>query len=88
MPSESMTESNQERSKTKALRTLYQAILSDVESHKDNPQLLLFIGIELNDVNIVSSSLKYENLDANKGITGRNKHILEQLGCDFSDPVM
>ena len=79
---------NQISDKEKVLRTLYQAILSSVDSHEDNPQLLLFIGIALNDVDIVSSSLEYENVGADKGITGRNQHILEQFGCDFSYPEM
>ena len=89
MPNQSYNKSNNQRSNSEnALRTLYQAILSSVDSHEDNPQLLLFIGIALNDVNIVRSSLEYENVSADKGITGRNQHILEQFGCDFSDPEM
>ena len=70
-----------------ALKTLYNAVLNTVDSHEDNPQLLLFIGITLNDVDIVKKCMEYENLDANKGITGRNKHILKQFGCNFDDPI-
>ena len=71
------------KSNKKSLRTLYQAVLSDVESHKDNPQLILLIGIELNDVDIIQSCLEDENLDVNQVITNRNQHILENFGCDF-----
>ena len=70
-----------------ALRNLYQVIINSVDEHPDNPQLLLFIGITLNDVNIVQSCIEnYQNLDANLGITGRNQHILEQFGCNFDSP--
>jgi hypothetical protein len=87
MPNQTMqsSQSNQSNNST-ALRTLHQAILSSVDSHEDNPQLMLFIGIELNDVNIVRSCMEYENLDANQGITARNQYILEQFGCDFGSP--
>jgi hypothetical protein len=67
-----------------ALHTLHKVILNDVDEHEDNQQLLLFIGIELNDIDIVRSCMEYENLDANQGITARNQKILEELGCDFS----
>tara|TARA_B100001250_G_C19629318_1_gene713036 strand:- start:180 stop:467 length:288 start_codon:yes stop_codon:yes gene_type:complete len=85
MQSSQSSQSNQSQRNT-ALRTLYQAILSSVDSHEDNPQLLLFIGIELNDVNIVRSCIENYNIDGNRGITGRNQHILEQFGCDFGSP--
>ena len=65
-----------------ALKTLYNVILENVNDHPDNPQLLLFIGVELNDVDIVKNCNKYD-LDFNKGITARNKHILELMGCNF-----
>ncbi len=66
-----------------ALRNLYEAIVATVDEHEDNPQLLLFIGIALNDVNIVQNCMENYNIDANQGITGRNQHILEQFGCNF-----
>ena len=70
-----------------ALRTLYQATLNTIDTHEDNPQLLLFIGIELGDVNIVRSCIdNYQNLDTNLGITGRNQSILEHFGCNFNSP--
>jgi hypothetical protein len=69
------------------LRNLYQVIFNSVDEHPDNPQLILFIGIELGDVNIVRTCIEnYQNLDANLGITGRNQHILEQFGCNFNSP--
>tara|TARA_Y100001970_G_C14256115_1_gene875523 strand:+ start:8570 stop:8836 length:267 start_codon:yes stop_codon:yes gene_type:complete len=88
MPNQSMTQNNQSSNKDNALRTLHQAILSSVDEHQDNPQLLLFIGIALNDVDIVRSSIENYNIDGNQGITGRNQHILEQFGCDFGDSKM
>tara|TARA_Y100000816_G_C26099278_1_gene582280 strand:- start:2013 stop:2243 length:231 start_codon:yes stop_codon:yes gene_type:complete len=69
---------------TVALKTLYNVILQAVNDHPDNPQLLLFIGVGLNDVDIVKNCEKYD-LDFNKGITARNKYILEQMGCKFDD---
>ena len=84
MPNQTMqsSQSNQSNNIT-ALRTLHQAILSSVDSHEDNPQLLLFIGIELNDLDIVLSCIENYNIDGNRGITGRNQDILQQFGCDF-----
>lgn len=69
-----------------ALKTLYNAVLNTVDNHEDNPQLLLFIGITLNDLDIVRKCMEYENLDVDKGLTGRNKNILEQFGCNFDEP--
>ena len=66
-----------------ALITLHQAISNDVDAHEDNPQLLLFIGIKLNDLDIVQRCIENYNIDPNQGITGRNQHILEQFGCNF-----
>ena len=68
------------------LKTLYNIILDTVDEHSDNPQLLLFIGIQLNDVEIVKSCMKYENLDFNQGITARNQEILKAMGCNFDEP--
>ena len=60
-----------------ALKTLYNAVLRTIDEHPDNKQLLLFIGIKLNDVDIVKNCMEY-NLDFNKGITARNQYILDQ----------
>lgn len=87
MPNQTIqTSQSSQSSNSTALRTLHQAILSSVDTHEDNPQLLLFIGIELNDLNIVRSCMENYNIDGNRGITGRNQHILEQFGCNFSSP--
>ena len=61
-----------------ALKTLYNAVLQSIDEHPDNKQLLLFIGIKLNDVDIVKNCMEYD-LDFNKGITSRNQHILDQF---------
>ena len=61
-----------------ALKTLYNAVLQSIDEHPDNKQLLLFIGIKLNDVDIVNNCMEYD-LDFNKGITSRNQHILDQF---------
>ena len=89
MPNQIQIESdNQEINASEtALRNLYQSILNVVNDHPDNPQLILFIGITLNDINIVRTCLEdYQNLDANLGITARNQQILEQFGCNFDSP--
>ena len=88
MPNQTVSQTSSESERNIALRNLYEAIVTEVDSHEDNPQLLLFIGITLNDLNIVRSCMEYENLNANQGITARNQHILEQFGCDFSGPSM
>jgi len=70
-----------------ALKTLYNEVLNTVDIHEDNPQLLLFIGITLNDLDIVRKCMEYENLDIEKGLTDRNKNILEKIGCNFDEPI-
>lgn len=67
-----------------ALKTLYNAVLQSIDEHPDNKQLLLFIGIKLNDVDIIKNCMEYD-LDFNKGITARNQHILDQFKCKFDD---
>ena len=86
MPNQTVSQSPSVSERNIALRNLYEAIVTNVDSHVDNPQLLLFIGITLNDLDIVRSCMEYENLDANQGITARNQHILEQFGCSFDSP--
>ena len=86
MPNQSMSQTPPVSERNTALRTLYEAIVATVDSHVDNPQLLLFIGITLNDLNIVRSCMEYENLDASQGIPARNQHILEHFGCSFDSP--
>ena len=91
-PQSSMSENPQSsifdiRNSRTALINLYKSVLNTVNEHEDNPQLLLFIGITLNDLDIVKKCMEYENLDANKGLTGRNKYILQQFGCNFVEPI-
>ena len=88
MPNQSISQTSDSSNRATALRTLYQAISNTIDTHEDNPQLLLFIGIALNDVNIVQNCMENYNIDANQGITGRNQHILEQFGCNFPAPDM
>jgi hypothetical protein len=78
-----MSQNNLSSQSNNALRTLHQSILNCVDDHEDNQQLLLFIGIVLNDLDIVQSSMIYENIDVNQCITARNKRILEGFGCNF-----
>ena len=86
MPNQTVSQTSPVSERNTALRNLYEAIVATVDSHVDNPQLLLFIGITLNDLDIVRSCMEYENIDANQGITARNQHILEQFGCSFDSP--
>ena len=48
----------------------------------DDKQLLLFIGIFLNDTDIVKQAIELE-VDVYCSISERNHQILQQFGCTF-----
>ena len=62
-----------------ALRTLRQAVLQDLDVHEDNPQLLLMVGVLLNDVGLVAEAVETYGADANRTLTQRNLRILRNM---------
>lgn len=67
-----------------ALRNLASAIESIVPQNASNIQLLLFVGIYLDDIAMVGRALDLE-ARADEILSVRNKRILQQFGCDFMD---
>ena len=49
-----------------------------------NLQLMLFLGIELDDTNIVTRALDL-GAPVNETISNRNYEIMRRMGCNFSE---
>tara|TARA_A100001011_G_scaffold399933_1_gene511148 strand:+ start:210 stop:536 length:327 start_codon:yes stop_codon:yes gene_type:complete len=76
-------ESVQEPDQNLALRNFYRIIKDNVTDHSDNPQLLLLIGIELNELSIVQEVIANYDVNPTQNITGRNHHIMEQFVTNY-----
>lgn len=61
-----------------ATRNLVSYIESDINK-EGNKQLMLFLGICLNDVDIVNRAISL-GVDVTEGLSNRNGYILDQLG--------
>ena len=70
-----------------AARNLVSYIESDINK-EGNKQLMLFLGIYLNDVDIVARAINL-GVDVTEGLSNRNRNILDQLGYDSnpSEPL-
>jgi len=70
-----------------AARNLVSYIESDINK-EGNKQLMLFLGICLNDVDIVNRAISL-GVDVTEGLSNRNGYILDQLGYDSnpSEPL-
>lgn len=79
-PEQPPTITNNLNISTVAFENLYTAIVNSLSDHEDNPQLLLFIAVLLNDVPKVQEAVEVHNADAGKVITPRNRLILSQMG--------
>ena len=60
----------------KALTVLFEAINLGVDNHEDNPQLLFFIQVLLNNADMVKEIMEKYEIDPNTRLTGRNQEIL------------
>ena len=78
MPNES-TQTMPNNSNSIALNNLYQVIKDDVNRHDDNPQLLLLIGIQMNDLVKVREAVETFGAQPRQLVTVRNKHIMDQM---------
>jgi len=65
-----------------ALRNLVSVIEANIDI-PGNKQLLLLLGIELNDINLAERALEFGALPQ-ESISNRNWHILEQMGCQIA----
>lgn len=62
-----------------ALTNLYTAIKDGVNEHNDNPQLLLLIGIHLNDLSKVREAMDTFGALPTRVVTARNHAIIQQF---------
>ena len=62
-----------------ALMNLYTAIKDVVNEHNDNPQLLLLIGIHLNDIAKVREAMDTFGAVPTRVVTARNHAIMQQF---------
>ena len=60
-------------------RNMYDLVKLNINNHTDNPQLLLFIGVMINDVNICREAIDVYNASANDLLTRRNSFILNSV---------
>ena len=60
-------------------RNMYDLVKLNINNHTDNPQLLLFIGIMINDVDICREAIDVYNASASDLLTRRNSNILNSL---------
>ena len=68
-----------EYSSNTALENMYRAMKDCVDSHTDNPQLLLIIATRLNDTEKIREALQTYNADPNQAVTARNQRIMESF---------
>ena len=60
-------------------RNMYDLVKLNINNHTDNPQLLLFIGVMINDVDICREAIDVYNASANDLLTRRNSLILNSV---------
>ena len=60
-------------------RNMYDLVKLNINNHTDNPQLLLFIGVMINDVDICREAIDVYNASANDLLTRRNSFILNSV---------
>ena len=62
-----------------ALTNFYNIITQLVDEHNDNPQLLLLLAIELENINLVQEVMENYHINPTENISGRNLHIMRQF---------
>lgn len=60
-------------------RNMYNLVKNNIDNHSDNPQLLLFIGVMINDVDMCKEAIEVYNASANELLTQRNSNILNSV---------
>ena len=60
-------------------RNMYNLVKNNINNHSDNPQLLLFIGVMINDVGMCREAIEVYNASANELLTQRNSNILNSV---------
>lgn len=74
-----MHSTRRNNSSNTALENMYAAMKDCVDSHDDNPQLLLIIAMRLNDPDKIQEALQTYNADPNQAVTARNQRIMESF---------
>ena len=60
-------------------RNMYNLVKLNINNHTDNPQLLLFIAVMINDVDMCREAIDVYNASASDLLTRRNSNILNSL---------
>jgi len=60
-------------------RNMYNLVKNNIDNHADNPQLLLFIAVMINDVDMCKEAIEVYNASANELLTQRNSNILNSV---------
>ena len=60
-------------------RNMYDLVKLNINNHTDNPQLLLFIAVMINDVDMCREAIDVYNASASDLLTRRNSYILNSL---------
>lgn len=60
-------------------RNMYNLVKNNIDNHSDNPQLLLFIAVMINDVDMCKEAIEVYNASANELLTQRNSNILNSV---------
>lgn len=60
-------------------RNMYNIVKNNIDNHSDNPQLLLFIAVMINDVDMCKEAIEVYNASANELLTQRNSNILNSV---------
>tara|TARA_B100000700_G_C14595240_1_gene646502 strand:+ start:68 stop:367 length:300 start_codon:yes stop_codon:yes gene_type:complete len=62
-----------------ALTNFYNIMKELVDQHNDNPQLLLLVAIELNNLSLVQEVMENYPISPTENISSRNIHIMRQF---------
>ena len=60
-------------------RNMYNLVKNNIDNHSDNPQLLLFIAVMINDVDMCKEAIEVYNASTNELLTQRNSNILNSV---------
>ena len=82
MPNETVQQNieNPELSEQEEIfRNMYNLVKNNIDNHSDNPQLLLFIGIIINEVDKCREAIEVYNASVNEHLTQRNSDIINSV---------
>ena len=79
MPNQTIPQNPELSEQEEIFRNMYNLVKNNIDNHSDNPQLLLFIAVMLNDVDMCKEAIEVYNASANELLTQRNSNILNSV---------